>query len=357
MSINMQKSPPKHEEYPMNLNRLNEILAGLGKVKIAVVGDFFLDRYWDINTQLDELSVETGLVAWQVERVRVSPGAAGTVVNNLAALKAGTIYAVGFVGNDGEGYELCKLLDNLGVDRTHLHSTDEQRTPCYTKPLREGVEMNRVDIKNRKPTSHELEQQIIQSLRQLAKEVDAILIMDQVSEPNCGVITANVRDMLIELGQKQDSPIIYADSREGISAFRHIIIKCNDREATEAFDLYTGESPDPNLLEECGLNLARRTEKIVFITMGSRGQLVVDLNAEKQCTLVPAIPVEGEIDICGAGDASSSAIVGALAAGATPAEASFLGNIASSITIRKIGETGTASPGEILDVFRSNFGS
>ena len=41
----------------------------------------------------------------------------------------------------------------------------------------------------------------------------------------------------------------------------------------------------------------------------------------------------------------------ALALGASPAEAAALGNMVASVTIRKIGETGTASPEELLALF------
>jgi sugar/nucleoside kinase (ribokinase family) len=63
---------------------------------------------------------------------------------------------------------------------------------------------------------------------------------------------------------------------------------------------------------------------------------------------VPAFPVEGPIDIVGAGDATTAGIVCALASGATLVEAAYLGNLVASITIRKLGTTGTASPEEVL---------
>ena len=43
-------------------------------------------------------------------KVRPQPGAAGTIVNNLVALGIGEIHAVGFCGDDGEGYELRRAL-------------------------------------------------------------------------------------------------------------------------------------------------------------------------------------------------------------------------------------------------------
>ena len=50
----------------MTLARLQEILAGFGRLHITVVGDLFLDRWWEVDRSLDEPSVETGLTAYQV---------------------------------------------------------------------------------------------------------------------------------------------------------------------------------------------------------------------------------------------------------------------------------------------------
>src|SRR6476659_8174074 len=94
---------------------LDRILAGIPRLKIAVVGDLFLDRYLDLDARLTEPSIETGLDAYQVCRVRSYAGAAGTVINNLAALGVGSIIPVAIVGDDGEGYELDQALARLGV--------------------------------------------------------------------------------------------------------------------------------------------------------------------------------------------------------------------------------------------------
>ena len=65
---------------------LNQILRRLPGLAIGVLGDLFLDRYLDLDARLTEPSLETGLDAYQVVRVRSYPGAAGTVINNLVAL-------------------------------------------------------------------------------------------------------------------------------------------------------------------------------------------------------------------------------------------------------------------------------
>src|SRR5437660_12605088 len=94
---------------------LDHILARLPALRLGVFGDLFLDRYLDIDAALTEPSIETGLDAYQVVRVRSYPGAAGTVMNNLAALGAARIHPVTVIGDDGEGYELRQALERLNV--------------------------------------------------------------------------------------------------------------------------------------------------------------------------------------------------------------------------------------------------
>ena len=87
----------------MQQQRLHEITNDFTGKRIVVCGDFFLDRYLWIDTSRAEISVETGLIAHQVTAQTCAPGAAGTVVANLAALGA-TVICVGVVGNDGDGF-------------------------------------------------------------------------------------------------------------------------------------------------------------------------------------------------------------------------------------------------------------
>ena len=94
----------------MNAERFAKITARYHQLRIAVVGDFFLDRYLHIDPSKNETSIETGLTVYNVVEVRSQPGAAGTILNNLVALGIGEIYAVGFCGDDGEGYELRQAL-------------------------------------------------------------------------------------------------------------------------------------------------------------------------------------------------------------------------------------------------------
>ena len=94
-------------------------------------------------------------------------------------------------------------------------------------------------------------------------------------------------------------------------------------------------------LERAARTLAARNGRPAIVTAGDLGCLVA--TADGKTTRIPAVPVTGEIDICGAGDTFLAATACALAAGSDLAEAAALGCRAASVTIRKLRTTGTAN--------------
>jgi rfaE bifunctional protein kinase chain/domain len=331
---------------PLSFSRLEDILARLPGLTLGVVGDLFLDRYLEIDAALNEPSIETGLIAYQVVRVRSSPGAAGTVLNNLVALGVGRVVVMAVIGDDGEGYELRQSLARLSVVETSALLADAtRRTPTYTKPLLfepdcPGRELNRLDIKNRWPLAASEEASIIRALDEAWKNLDGLLVVDQVSEEDCGVITERVRSHLAEMGQRAPDRLILADSRERIGLFRSVSMKPNRQESLRA----TGTSS----LEAAIGTLAERADRPMFCTCGEEGILLADKKRQPGLLQrIPAYPVAGPTDIVGAGDSTSAGIACALAAGATQIEAAAFGNLVASITIQQIGTTGTASPEQL----------
>src|SRR3954453_7514276 len=119
----------------MSPSRFQAITEKYSKLRIAVVGDFCLDRYLEIDPEKQEVSIETGLPVHNVINVRSQPGGAGTILNNLVALGIGEIHPIGFAGEDGEGFELRRHLQQRGVTMDSFIFTNTRRTFTYTKPL------------------------------------------------------------------------------------------------------------------------------------------------------------------------------------------------------------------------------
>ena len=314
---------------------VERILAAAPRKTVGVLGDLFLDRYLDLDAALTEPSIETGLDAYQVVSVRSYPGALGTVLNNLVALGVGRIVPIAVIGDDGEGYELRQALATTSaVDAGNVFARPGRRTPTYCKPMlaepgRPPRELNRLDTKNRTPTPSGAVEDIATALDFVWTGCDAWIVLDQVSEPDCGVVTAAVRHRVAELAAGDPARFVLADSRTLIREFRGVCVKPNAAEMPEAEQM----------------PFARRVGRTVFGTRGERG---LRLSFPDGTTAdVPGYPVAGPVDIVGAGDSCSAGIVCAKMAGATDAEAAAFGNLVASITVQQIGTTGTATPAQV----------
>jgi len=315
---------------------------------VGVVGDFCLDRYLEIDPARGESSIETGLDVYNVVNVRSQPGAAGTVLNNLVALGVGTMIPVGFCGDDGEGYELERALRAMpGVDASLFLRTPLRRTFVYCKPLilkpgHPPRELNRLDSKNWTPTPDELQLQLASSVKDLARRVDAMIVMDQVDLPETGTVTKRVREAAAAAGVR----VALADSRRGLGDYPPLGHKMNAAELAKMMRVEL-----PREIEGIGnlaAELAGRTGQPVFVTLAERG--MVGALADGTIHSVASHPLRGPIDVVGAGDAVTASLAAALAAEATPAEAMELAMAAASVVLHQLGTTGTATLPQIASL-------
>ena len=299
-------------------------------LSIAVLGDFCLDRYLEIDPARQDVSLETGLPVHNVVNVRAQPGGAGTILNNLSALGIGAILPIGFFGEDGEGLELFDALGKTrGVRLDHLVRTDQRRTFTYCKPLvlapnRPPVELNRLDFKNWTPTPAVLEGQLLERLRAAARLVNAIIVLEQVDIPETGVVTQKVLSGLKQIIEEHSKILVLSDSRRGLRGYPPVTLKMNAAE----LGTLTGAS-EPLTLDEikrAAATLALERGRSVFVTLAERG--IVAAGPSGEIEHVPALPVRGTIDIVGAGDAVTANITSALTAGATLREALEMANAA-----------------------------
>ena len=321
-----------------------EILAGFPKLSALVVGDICLDRWCSYDPAVAEESRETGIPRIGVIRTEVTPGAGGTVANNLIALGVGRASVLGVVGNDGFGHELIQALEARGISTDTLIQSPEIQTFTYTKLInsKTGVEdFPRVDFINTSPLDPKVEQQVLSALPAAVHAFDVILVSDQAETSAGGVVTPAVRDWLADLAVKYPGKVLLVDSRARIGLFRNVIIKPNREEADAICLQLFGRVDYQALREHC---MAR----FMIVTDGANGATVVEPHQETFCKTKP---IPQPVDICGAGDSFSAGAALALSVTGSPVEAAHFGNLVASITIMKKG-TGTASPAEVLEASR-----
>jgi len=333
----------------MTPERFQQITDAYKSLKIAVIGDFCLDRYLEIDTGRQEISIETNLPVYNVTRVRAQPGGAGTIVNNLVALGVGQIIPVGFCGDDGEGYELRRGLAALpGLTLDHFLTTTDRRTFTYCKPLlmhpgQPPEELNRLDSKNWTVTPPALEAELASHLRQAAEVADALIFLIQVDAPETGAITQGLLQVVGELAAKYPDKPMLADSRQSLKGWPPVSFKMNAAELGALLNI-AGEMG----LEEISAaasEMAGVNGRTVFVSLSERG--ILGAEPAQPAAHVPALPLRGPIDIVGAGDSVTANLATALAAGATVKEALSLASVASSHVIHQLGTTGAASVEDI----------
>jgi len=340
---------------------LKAIFSKFQDVRILVVGDYYLDAYWYIDKTRSSLSLETPWHNNPVVNQSYSPGAAGTVTNNLKALGVGTVYSLGVIGEDGFGTTLLSCLEERGCLTEYMFKVSDWVTPTYLKPIHRGyedvaTEGPRFDIENQHRMPTNVENKVLSALNECISQVDGIIIGDQMTHDNLGVITDRIRERLCELALSYPDKIFLADSRTRIGLYKNVIIKPNRFEAQRAVvSNWDGKTVDIDTAKQCAISLSKQTHEPVYITLGEDGILVY---YNEQFTHIPGIDIEEKTDPVGAGDSVSAGVVSTLCSLGKEhvVEAALVGNLVASITVTKIGTTGTASPDEVLRRYRSVYG-
>jgi rfaE bifunctional protein kinase chain/domain len=275
-----------------------------------------------------------------VVATEVTPGAAGTIANNLAALGAGRIDVLGMIGDDGFGYELRRALEARGISADLLVEAPDVPTFTYTKLINSVTgeeDLPRIDFVYTRPPPETVEREIVGHLRDA--RYDVVLVSDQAETDQGGVVTAAVRAEIERIAREQAETVVWVDSRMRGELFRGVVVKPNHHEAEAASRRLLGTVD----YEEW----RRRTElRALIVTYGADGALVVDADGRRWAA---AKRVERPVDICGAGDSFSAAAAMALKVTGDATQAAEFGNRVAGITIMKKG-TGTASPAEVLAV-------
>ena len=296
--------------------------------------------------------IEIGLALIQPDLAPMIGGRGAHDGRGVQFHPAAIAQAVGAIGDDGEAFDVCRGLNRLGCSTESLLRCPELMTPTYLKPCDRNVvglagEHSRYDTKNRVPTPSSIVDRIAAELERVLPSVDALIVMDQVELPDCGVVTAVLRDHVAEFARRFPKVLFWADSRRFIRKFRNVTIKANQFEAIHKLNPAVGEEVSLEELRRVLPEIRQEIGASVFITCAERGILAGDSTG----TLVPGVRVKGPIDPTGAGDSATAGAVLALSSGATPVEAALMANLVASVTVQQLGTTGSASPEQVCEAW------
>lgn len=323
-------------------NEISSLLKAIRGTTVTVFGDFCVDAYWSLDETETELSVETGLPIRRVVAQRYSLGGAGNVVANLADLGVGSVHAVGVAGTDMFGEKMRSLLKEQGAEMAGYVADADYQTMVYAKPCFGLREDSRLDFGAFNTIGKAVEDELIKNLDAAAKASNAVILNQQIP---AGVSRPAVIERINKVIAAHPKVMFVVDARHYPEHYKGTAMKLNMSEAARLLGEANAEAFSEIQAKDFALRISQKTGKPAFITRGEHG-LVVAANGETM--VVPGIQVLQQVDPVGAGDAVVSALAAALAAGATPATAAVLANVAAMITVKKLQTTGTASPAEIM---------
>lgn len=327
----------------MTSSDISALFGQFSSLHIGVIGDFAVDLYFDIEKQTGEISLETNKEVHWGSLPKSSPGGAGNVVANLAALGVSAITVFGCTGHDLYGREMRHLLQQAGADTQYMLSPPAGWDTCtYIKPMSGFTEENRIDFGTHNRLLADDFNKLLSALERALPRLNVLIINQQFLYP---LLTADRVSRLNNLITQYPHCRFVADLRHYGSQVRGATLKVNTKELAGLLSVTHPEDPDTNWCIEHGSALNRLIEGPVVITRGEHGIAFID---KEQVELVDGIRLHAELDTVGAGDTVVAAYCASVGAGATPAQALRIANLAAAVTVQKLKQTGTASLNEIL---------
>jgi D-beta-D-heptose 7-phosphate kinase/D-beta-D-heptose 1-phosphate adenosyltransferase len=321
----------------MDLSALQHLLGLAPGRRVACVGDLMVDRF--VYGDVSRVSPEAPVPVLARTRELMMLGASGNVARNVAAL-GGEVSLVGVVGGDAQGNEAQRMVGEEAGVEGYLVTDPDRPTTLKTRLVSGGQQLLRVDWEVTRPVTGEVEQRLVRTIRDAAKDAGAILLSDYGK----GVVTEAVIAACREAALASGGKLVVDSKARSFARYGAVdMIKPNAAELGHATDMPT-ESDD-----QIAAALTRALElweaKAILVTRASKG---ISLAVRGQVVRhFPTAPRE-VFDASGAGDTTLAALGLALAAEVAIEEAIAFAQLASGVAVGKVG-TATVSPEELVE--------
>lgn len=288
-------------------------------VRLLVVGDVMLDRYW--FGEVSRISPEAPVPVVKVERQEERLGGAANVARNATAL-GGATSLLSVVGDDEAGRSLGRLLKEGGIDAS-LQIDDEIDTTVKLRVIGRQQQLLRIDFET--TPSHEILQAKLQEFERRVADCDVVVLSDYGKGG-----LAHIGEM-IRLARAAAKPVLVDPKGDDYAKYAGAtIITPNRSELREVVGRWSSEA-----------ELAAKAQKLrgelgleaLLVTRSEEGMtLFLDGEAIHQ----PAQARE-VFDVSGAGDTVIATLAVMLGGGASWGDAIRVANLAGGIVVGKLG--------------------
>jgi rfaE bifunctional protein kinase chain/domain/rfaE bifunctional protein nucleotidyltransferase chain/domain len=315
-----------------NLQRILQKFVGM---RVAVVGDYILDRYHFCDAT--GIAGEGPMMALRHLQQEDFDGGAAIIARHAAGLGA-QASLVTSLSDDAPSHEALMRLAGAGVT---VHASNHRRQMVTkNRYLVDQSKLFKVDEGPVCPIDSQTEQRVAETILAAAQEASVVIFADF----GYGLITESLLDRVMPQ-LRRSVPILTADvsgRQSSLLRFKEVDLLCpTEREVRETLhDFSSGLGAVVwNLLQATGASQA-------MITLGKQGLVTfANPNSEESSEQSPArlvseyLPALSNtvVDPLGCGDALLAAASMTLAAGGSLQAAAYLGALAAAVEIRELG--------------------
>ena len=291
----------------------------LSAVRLLIVGDVMLDRYW--FGDVSRISPEAPVPVVKVERSEERPGGAANVARNAAALGA-KVSLLALVGDDEPGVSLKRLMSEGGIDAS-LQVDEAVTTTVKLRVIGRQQQLLRIDFVT--TPSHEALRAKLSEFERRLPDCDAVVFSDYgkggLTHIGEMIRLARAAGKIVLVDPKGDDYACYAGAT---------IITPNRSEMREVVGRWKDEAD----LEQKAAAL--RNELALDALLVTRSEEGMSLFRAGGALHEKAVARE-VYDVSGAGDTVIATLAVMLAQGADWAKAIHVANVAAGIVVGKLG--------------------
>lgn len=305
-----------------------EFLNNSSNIRVLIVGDVMLDRYWWGN--VSRISPEAPVPVVNLEKISATPGGAANVAANVAGLGAKP-FLIGVVGDDEEANLISEALTQHNISADFLLKSTERRTTVKTRIIAHNQQIVRVDRETKTDLNIHEENKVRDLIERLISQTEIIVISDYGK----GMATKNILSRLITTCEKHGK-YVFVDPKGKSYAKYHgaTMLTPNRFEIAEVCNL---EKYNQSAIEIAGSGLISELGlKYLLVTQGEEGMTLFE--KEKK---VVHLPVESRnvYDVTGAGDTVIACLAVAVGGGADFTDAARFANRAAGLVVGRVGTT------------------
>lgn len=310
------------------------ILEDLSAIRLLVVGDIMLDRYW--FGDVSRISPEAPVPVVKVERNEERPGGAANVARNAVSLGS-QVTLLALVGNDEAGKSLEKLVSECGVE-TSLHVDEGIDTTVKLRVIGRQQQLLRIDFETM--PSHEVLREKLVDFQVRLTNSHAVILSDYGKG---GLM--HIREM-IRLAREAGKPVLVDPKGDDYSIYHGAtVITPNRAELRSVVGRWKDEE---DLMQRAQALREELSLEAILLTRSEEGMSLFSADG-----VIHEKAVAREVyDVSGAGDTVIATLAAMRACGANWQRAMHVANVAAGVVVAKFG-TAVATRTEIVEALKN----